>query len=74
MQDVEKLILVFRKLIAGGNYIILVEHNTDIIRAADRIIDLGPQGGDKGGKLLYSGTVSGIANCTESFTGKALNR
>jgi len=74
MQDVEKLILVFRKLIADGNSIIVVEHNTDIIRAADRIVDLGPEGGDKGGELLYSGAVSGIVNCNESFTGKALNR
>ncbi len=72
MQDVERLIHVFRKLIGNGNSIIVVEHNQDIIRTADWIIDLGPQGGDKGGALLYSGIVSGIGNCMDSFTGKSL--
>jgi len=72
MHDVDKLLVVFRKLVAAGNTVIVVEHNLDIIRASDWIIDLGPEGGDKGGALVYSGIPSEISNCEESFTGMAL--
>jgi len=72
MHDVDKLLAVFRKLVAAGNTVIVVEHNLDIIRASDWIIDLGPEGGDKGGVLVYSGIPSEISNYEASFTGKAL--
>ena len=72
MHDVDKLLAVFRKLVAAGNTVIVVEHNLDIIRASDWIIDLGPEGGDKGGALVYSGIPSEVSNCVASFTSKTL--
>ena len=72
MQDVEKLITVFNKLVNNGNTVLLVEHNLTIIQASDWIIDLGPEGGDEGGDIIYSGSPSEILECTESYTGQAL--
>ena len=72
MHDVNKLLTILRKLVADGNTVIVVEHNLDVIRASDRIIDLGPEGGDKGGSLVYSGAPSEISSCVGSFTAKAL--
>ncbi len=72
MQDVERLLKVFRKLVEAGHSIIVVEHNLDIIHASDWIIDLGPEGGDKGGELVFAGHPSEIVHCKKSLTGKAL--
>jgi excinuclease ABC subunit A len=72
MQDVERLLKVFRKLVGAGHSIIVVEHNLDVIRASDWIIDLGPEGGDKGGNLVFAGHPSKIVHCKKSLTGKAL--
>jgi len=72
MQDVEKLLQVFRKLVDAGHSLIVVEHNLDIIRASDWVIDLGPEGGDKGGELVFAGQPSDIIDCKESSTGEAL--
>ena len=72
MQDVEKLLLVFNKLVEEGNTVLVVEHNLDIIRSSDWVIDLGPEGGEEGGTVVYAGTVTGIKECKESYTGHAL--
>ncbi len=72
MQDVEKLIGVFNDLVDNGNTVLVVEHNLDIIKNSDWIIDLGPDGGDKGGEIIYSGIPSEITICKQSYTGKAL--
>jgi excinuclease ABC subunit A len=62
----------FQKLIERGHSVIIIEHNTDVIKQADYIIDLGPDGGDKGGYLVFSGTRDEILNCKESYTGQSL--
>ena len=71
--DVHKLIEVLQKLVDGGNTVILIEHNLDVIKVADHIIDLGPEGGDGGGTLVIEGTPEEVAACEESYTGKFLN-
>ena len=70
--DVHKLIEVLQKLVDGGNTVILIEHNLDVIKVADHIIDLGPEGGDGGGTLVVEGTPEDIAACAESYTGQFL--
>ncbi|HNS71574.1 MAG TPA: ATP-binding cassette domain-containing protein, partial [bacterium] len=70
--DLENLIAIFKRLTARGNTVVVIEHNLDVIRNSDWIIDLGPEGGDKGGEVLYSGTTSDIYSCKESYTGEAL--
>lgn len=70
--DVEKLIKVLRKLIHARNTVVVIEHNLDLIREADWIIDLGPEGGDEGGYLVYEGPLKDIIKKKESLTGKAL--
>jgi len=74
MQDVKKLISVFKNLVKNGNTVMVVEHNLDIIKASDWIIDLGPEGGYKGGEVVFVGTPKGIISCEASFTGKALKK
>ena len=70
--DVHKLIEVLQKLVDGGNTVILIEHNLDVIKVADHIIDLGPEGGDGGGTLVVEGTPEEVAACPESYTGQFL--
>jgi len=72
MQDVDRLISVLNNLVKNGNTVLVVEHNLEIIKASDWIIDLGPEGGDKGGELIFAGTPDDIINCDKSFTGNAL--
>jgi excinuclease ABC subunit A len=67
--DIQELIEVFRALIAKGNTIVVIEHNIEIIKAADYIIDMGPGGGKNGGKILYQGTPDGLMGIEESITG-----
>ena len=74
MQDVEKLISVFNSLVKKGNTVLVVEHNLDIINASDWIIDLGPEGGDKGGNVQFTGIPLDIFSVGNSFTGKALKK
>ncbi|WP_091543819.1 excinuclease ABC subunit UvrA [Alkaliphilus peptidifermentans] len=71
-QDIEKLILIFRKLVEANHTILVIEHNTDIIRAADWIIDIGPDGGEAGGYIVATGTPKTIMNHPYSVTGKYL--
>lgn len=70
--DINKLYHSFNKLIELGNSIIVIEHNPEIIKCADWIIDLGPEGGEKGGNVVFEGTPEGIVKCKKSFTGKYL--
>lgn len=72
--DVHKLIKVLQKLVDAGNTIVVIEHNLDIIKTADHIIDLGPEGGDKGGYIVATGTPEEIAACESSFTGQFLKK
>ncbi len=72
--DVSRLLEVLNRLVDGGNTIIVIEHNLDVIKTADHIIDLGPEGGDKGGTLVACGTPEEIAACDESYTGQYLKK
>ena len=72
--DVHKLIEVLQKLVDGGNTVIVIEHNLDVIKTADHIIDLGPEGGDKGGKIVTCGTPEEVAKCKKSYTGQYLKK
>ncbi|HIE58354.1 MAG TPA: excinuclease ABC subunit A [Hydrogenothermaceae bacterium] len=72
--DVDKLIKVLNKLVDKGNTVIVIEHNLDVIKNADWIIDLGPEGGDKGGKIVVAGTPEEVAKNPNSWTGKFLKK
>ncbi|MCL2697946.1 MAG: excinuclease ABC subunit UvrA [Oscillospiraceae bacterium] len=72
--DVHKLIDVLQKLVEGGNTVVVIEHNLDIIKTSDHVIDLGPEGGDGGGFIIAEGTPEQLAKCKESFTGQYLKK
>ncbi len=72
--DVERLIQVLDRLAAAGNTVVVIEHNLDVIKTADYIIDLGPEGGDGGGTVVACGTPEAVAACPESFTGQYLKK
>ncbi|MDR1563975.1 MAG: excinuclease ABC subunit UvrA [Oscillospiraceae bacterium] len=72
--DVHKLIEVLQKLVEAGNSLVVIEHNLDIIKTADHIIDLGPEGGSKGGSIVAQGTPEEVAACEESYTGAYLKQ
>lgn len=70
--DIRKLLDSFDALLRRGHTVIIIEHNLDVIKCADHIIDLGPEGGDKGGHLVIAGTPEQVAACPESYTGRYL--
>lgn len=70
--DIQKLLHSFDSLIKRGHSILIIEHNMEVIKCADWVIDLGPDGGDKGGGLVFEGTPENLATCKESITGKYL--
>ncbi len=70
--DVHRLINILDKFVDAGNTVVVIEHNLDVIKVADHIIDLGPEGGDGGGELVFAGTPEDCARCPESFTGQFL--
>ncbi len=70
--DVHRLVNILDKLVDAGNTVVVIEHNLDVIKVADTVIDLGPEGGDMGGQLVFSGTPEKCAACTESYTGQFL--
>lgn len=70
--DVHKLIEVLQRLVKNGNSVIVIEHNLDVIKSADYIVDLGPEGGDKGGEIVIEGTPEEVAACERSYTGMFL--
>lgn len=72
--DVHRLIDVFNRLVDGGNTMIVIEHNLDVIKTADHIIDMGPEGGDGGGTVVAEGTPKEVAACEQSYTGQFLKK
>ena len=74
MADVHKLIGIIDRLADAGNTVVIIEHNLDVIKTADYIIDLGPEGGDGGGTLVFAGTPEECAACTDSYTGQFLKK
>jgi len=70
--DIKRLLCSFDALIQHGHSVLIIEHNLDIIKCADHVIDLGPDGGDRGGELVVCGTPEEVARCTSSITGKYL--
>jgi excinuclease ABC subunit A len=72
--DLEKLLAVLERLVEAGNTVIVIEHNLDVIRCADWVIDLGPEGGGGGGRLVAAGTPEEVAKCAESYTGRYLKK
>ena len=73
-KDVQMLIDVLERLVDQGNTVVVIEHNLDVIKSADYIIDLGPEGGDKGGKIIASGTPEEVALSPISYTGKYIKK
>ena len=71
-EDVRKLLEVLHELVDQGNSVIVIEHNLDVIKTADHIIDIGPEGGDKGGMVVATGTPEKVAAVAESYTGHYL--
>ncbi|MGN0696250.1 MAG: ATP-binding cassette domain-containing protein, partial [Oscillospiraceae bacterium] len=72
--DVHKLTEVLQKLVDSGNTVVVIEHNLDIIKTADYIIDLGPEGGERGGQIMVCGTPEEVVKCEASYTGQYLHR
>jgi excinuclease ABC subunit A len=74
VDDIKKLLQVLNTLVDAGNTVIVIEHNMDVIKTADHIIDLGPEGGDEGGYIVGCGTPEEIANIKSSYTGQFLKK
>jgi len=72
--DINKLLSVLKKLVAMGNTVVVIEHNLDVIKSADWVIDLGPEGGDEGGKIICCGTPEALIACKDSSTGQYLKK
>ena len=72
--DVHTLIEVLQQLVDAGNTVLVIEHNLDVIKTADHIIDLGPEGGDEGGYVIVQGTPEQVADAEGSYTGQYLKR
>jgi excinuclease ABC subunit A len=70
--DIAKLLATFQRLIENGGSLIVIEHNLDVVKAADWVIDLGPEGGARGGHVVATGTPETIAEATEGYTGRYL--
>jgi excinuclease ABC subunit A len=70
--DVRVLLKVFQRLVDAGHSVLVIEHNLDVVKSADWVIDLGPDAGDLGGQIVATGTPEEIATCPESHTGRAL--
>jgi excinuclease ABC subunit A len=70
--DIQRLLVVLQRLVDGGNSVVVIEHNLDVIKVADRVIDLGPEGGEEGGRVIAAGTPEQVAAVTESHTGRFL--
>jgi excinuclease ABC subunit A len=73
-EDVRVLLEVLQRLVEAGNSLLVIEHNLEVIKCADWVIDLGPDAGDKGGEVIVCGTPEQVADCDESHTGAALRR
>ena len=71
-EDIKKLLVILNRIVDNGDTVIVIEHNLDIIKVADHIIDLGPEGGDGGGTIIAAGTPEEVAKIKESYTGEFL--
>ena len=71
-EDINKLLAAFRTLVEAGGSLLVIEHNLDVIKTADHLVDLGPEGGDAGGRLLAAGTPEEVMAVAESHTGRFL--
>jgi len=74
IDDVSKLVKILQRLVESGNTVVVIEHNLDVIKCADHVIDLGPEGGDKGGTILCTGTPKEISLNVKSYTGQYLKK
>jgi len=72
--DIKRLLTIIHKLVDKGNTVLIIEHNLDVIKSVDHIIDLGPEGGDKGGEIVAQGTPKEVAKCKKSYTGQYLKK
>ena len=72
-EDIKVLMSVLNKLVDKGNTVLIIEHNMDVIKMADWVIDMGPEGGDRGGQIVCQGTPEEVAQCSGSYTGKYLS-
>jgi excinuclease ABC subunit A len=72
VDDISRLLVVLQRLVENGDTVLVIEHNLDVIKASDYIIDLGPEGGDKGGSIVATGTPEEVAEIPQSYTGKYL--
>ena len=72
--DVHKLVEILRRLSEGGNTVVVIEHNLDVIKTADYIIDMGPEGGDRGGTVIAKGTPEQVAESPVSYTGRYVKK
>ena len=72
--DIKRLLLILNRIVDNGDTVIVIEHNLDVIKVADYIIDLGPEGGDSGGEIVCEGTPEEVAKCTKSYTGQYLKK
>jgi len=72
--DIEKLLQVLQELVDVGNTVVIIEHNLDVIKVADHVIDLGPEGGKQGGQVVTVGTPEQVAACADSYTGQFLRQ
>jgi excinuclease ABC subunit A len=74
LADIQKLLDSLNRLVDAGNTVLVIEHHLDVIKTADYVIDLGPEGGHKGGEIIVQGTPEEVARCPQSFTGQYLRR
>ncbi|MGM0454100.1 MAG: excinuclease ABC subunit UvrA, partial [Thermodesulfobacteriota bacterium] len=74
MDDINKLLAVLNRLVEAGNTVIVIEHNLDVIKYADYVIDLGPEGGEKGGYVVAAGTPEAVSQVEQSYTGQYLRK
>ncbi len=74
LHDIANLVTILRKLVRNGNTVLVIEHNLEVVKCADHVIDLGPEGGDKGGRIVCEGTPEAISRCRRSHTGKLLRK
>lgn len=72
MADIKRLLAVLQRLVAAGNTVLVIEHDLDVVKSADWLIDLGPEGGEAGGQIVATGTPEAVAEVTDSFTGQYL--
>ena len=72
--DVKRLLEVLQRIVDNGDTVLVIEHNLDVIKSADYIIDIGPEGGDEGGTIVACGTPEQVAQCEDSYTGKYLKK